>query len=86
MQHENPFIQMEPAAGASPNFPKTTDDITFGDPHAYLDEQDCIIWLSCSGEVQYMNSEGDVGVVCEAYDIKRCLGIFRGISIQRTGG
>lgn len=64
------------------NLPKIVADIPDDDPHVYLDEEDCLIWMA-DGEPHYMNSEGGVGVVPDAaYKIIARLGIFRGLAIE----
>lgn len=86
MPPENNYIQIEGPKCDRLDMPLTTDHIKDGDPHAYLDEEDCIIWVGEEGDVHYMNPEGGVGTVCQPYEIIRRLGVFKGISIQRTGG
>ena len=68
---------------SSAKMPKTCGDIKSKDPYVYLDEEDCLIWMTSDG-LQYMNCYGQVGgAIPSALKIKRRLGKFRGLAIEK---
>ncbi len=68
----------------SRNLPATCGDIRDDDPFVYLDDEDCLIWMSPDGPC-YMNPDGEVGLVpdIETPIVER-KGKFRGLAIEET--
>ena len=64
--------------------PRTCGKIKSNDPYVYLDEEDCLIWMTTDG-LQYMNCYGQVGGVVDIdLRIKERLGKFRGLAIEKV--